>query len=107
MKRYISAFVGVSAIALDGSAFSQTETSSDALELDEIIIEGTKRNLSVQEAEVAVEVYTPERLDAESLFDIGYVIRRTPNISSGGSASDIVIRGVSRSGVGGAGQGVT
>lgn len=112
MRKRVLAHIGASGVVWMTAAHAQAPeeaSSRDGVEIvvDEIIVTGAKRGLTVQEAEVSVEIFDAERLDAENLFDIGDVIRRTPNISSGGSASDIVIRGVSRSGVGGAGQGVT
>lgn len=86
--------------SMDGDA-------GDEFATEEIVIIGTKRGLTAQEAEVAVEVFDAERLESENLFNIGDVIRRTPNISSSGASSDIVIRGIGRNGAGGAGQGVT
>ena len=107
---------GLQAIARgDGAFLIAEQTARPAapapqpadLRIEELVIVGTKRGLTVQETEVSLEVFQAERLDAENLFNIGDVIRRAPNISSAGASSDIVIRGVSRTGVGGAGQGVT
>ncbi|MEM9704747.1 MAG: TonB-dependent receptor [Pseudomonadota bacterium] len=74
---------------------------------DEIIVTGTKQNLTVQEVDVSVEVFDQERLDREALFELRDVLQRTPNIVSSGVNSDFTIRGIGRRGVGGAGGGVT
>ncbi|MEM0953248.1 MAG: TonB-dependent receptor [Pseudomonadota bacterium] len=81
---------------------SRTEAiaSPDRL-IEETIVYGTKAGLTVQEAEVSVEIFTSERIDQENLFDLDDLLLRTPNVQS------TSIRGISRFGIGGAGQGVT
>ncbi len=83
---------------------AKAQTGNDETEV--IIITGTKRGLTVQEAEVSVEVFDSARLDRESLFDLDDVLLRTPNVSTNGSTAAFSIRGISRTGAGG-GQGVT
>ncbi|MEM8826401.1 MAG: TonB-dependent receptor [Pseudomonadota bacterium] len=83
---------------------------ADALEFadaDVIVVTGTKQGLTLQESDVSVELFTPERLDREVLFDLDDVLQRVPNVTSIGLASDINIRGIGRNGLGSAGQGVT
>ncbi|MEM6415429.1 MAG: TonB-dependent receptor [Pseudomonadota bacterium] len=84
-------------------AFAQ---DPDLIDDDRIIVTGTKQGLTLQEAEVSVEVFDQARLDDENLFNLDDVLQRVPNVSSQ-SGSQITIRGISRSGTGGAGQGVT
>ncbi|MEM9495152.1 MAG: TonB-dependent receptor [Pseudomonadota bacterium] len=91
------------AAALIASATAQEPAP---LVSDEIIVTGTKQNLTLQEAEVSVEVFNEERLERENLFDIDDVLLRTPNISTNGSTAAFSVRGIARNGVGG-GQGVT
>ena len=91
-------------------AWAQTAADGDNQDavLDEIIVEGTKLAESVQDLEASVEVFTAERLERERIIDVGDILLKTPNVSSrGGAGGSFTIRGVSRGGVGSAGQGVT
>ena len=71
------------------------------------MVKGTKQGLSVQEIDTSVEVFDIERLDAERIVDLTDVLARIPNVSSRGGGSGFAIRGIARTGAGGAGQGVT
>ncbi|MEM1142825.1 MAG: TonB-dependent receptor [Pseudomonadota bacterium] len=73
--------------------------------IEEVIVSGTKQDLTLQEIDVSVEVFSQERMNKEALFDLSDVLRRIPNVVSEGSNAQISIRGISRSGLGG--QGVT
>lgn len=78
----------------------------DRLDEDEIIVTGTKQNLTIQDTTVSAEVFTADRIEEEALFDLEDVIQRTPNVSSvNGLVSNITIRGISRNGTNSAGQG--
>lgn len=83
---------------------SIAQDTIDPIDTDVIIVSGTKQELTLQEAEVSVEVFEASRLDQENLFELDDVLARIPNVN-GRSASNITIRGISRSGTGG--QGVT
>ncbi|MEM6898541.1 MAG: TonB-dependent receptor [Pseudomonadota bacterium] len=75
---------------------------------DVIIVEGTKLSQSLQDLDVSAEVFTAERLARERIVDVGEIFLKTPNVNSrGGAGGSFTIRGISRGGVGGAGQGVT
>lgn len=86
-----------------------TSAADDGLADDQptIVVTGTKQNLSIQEIEVSAEVFTEERIDREALFSLDDILARTPNVSGGTVTSNLAIRGISRNGVGTAGQGVT
>lgn len=75
------------------------------LSADQIIVTGTKQGRTVQEVEVSVDIFDEDRFDEENLFDLDDVLARVPNVTGEGAA--ISIRGISRFGVGNAGQGVT
>lgn len=91
------------AVAQDES----TQAPNERNRVDEIVVTGTKQDLTVQEVDSSVEIFDADRLDREALFDLRDVLQRTPNVVSNGINSDISIRGVGRRGVGGAGGGVT
>ena len=74
--------------------------------IERIFIRGTKQELTLQEVDASVELFTAERIDAERLVDIDDALLRIPNVSSTGGV-DITIRGIGRAGSTGSGQGVT
>lgn len=80
----------------------------DSAVMEEILVFGTKNNLSQQKTSTSVEIFTPERIENEVLFTVDDVLLRTPNVSVnliGGT--NYSIRGVNTRGVGGAGTGST
>ena len=85
---------------------SPRAAAQEFLSSDEIIVFGAKEELTVQQLTASADVFTVERIEKESLFDLGDLLARTPNVT--GSASTLVIRGVNRSGFIGTGSlGVT
>ncbi|MEM9667307.1 MAG: TonB-dependent receptor [Pseudomonadota bacterium] len=84
---------------------SGDEETEESRTLDQIVISGTKLGLSVQDADVSVEVFDAARIESESLFELDDLLLRSPNVSLGGTTSSVTIRGINRGGVGG--QGVT
>ncbi len=74
---------------------------------EEVVVQGTKQNLTQQEIDVSVEMFDQARLDAERLVDLNDVLLRIPNVSSRGDGGTFAIRGIQRNGPGNAGQGVT
>ncbi|MEM7431016.1 MAG: TonB-dependent receptor [Pseudomonadota bacterium] len=71
---------------------------------DEIVIYGTKSDLSLQDTVESVELLTAERLARDSIFNLSEAIARTPNSFLIGDNINLVsIRGVSRNGTNGAG----
>ncbi|MEM7005537.1 MAG: TonB-dependent receptor [Pseudomonadota bacterium] len=72
---------------------------------DAIIVLGTKLGLTVQETTTSAEIFDSERLDQESLFNLGDLVVRTPNVTgTEDNLNNISIRGINRNGTGGAGQ---
>ncbi|MEM8767446.1 MAG: TonB-dependent receptor [Pseudomonadota bacterium] len=76
---------------------------------EEIIVLGTKRNLSLQDTQTSVSVVTMADIEEQALFTVEDILLRTPNVSTNGDGSlnGLSIRGISISGVGGAGRGQT
>lgn len=74
--------------------------------LEELTVYGTKQNLSVQDTQTSVALYTAESFDRQVAFDLDDLVNRTPNVSSSGRPFDLTIRGVGRRGATGQG-GVT
>ncbi|MEM1112742.1 MAG: TonB-dependent receptor [Pseudomonadota bacterium] len=107
MRRASLAFavISVGGGLISSPGLAQFVDSSDRAnqdnQIEEVIVFGTKRGLTLQEAEVSVEVFTSQRIDDESLFRLDELLQRTPNVQ------ERSIRGISRFGIGGAGQGVT
>ncbi|MEM1289700.1 MAG: TonB-dependent receptor [Pseudomonadota bacterium] len=74
---------------------------------DSIVVTGTKLKRSLQETPQSVVVFTDVQIEEQALFTIEDLLFRTPNVTGGNNADDIAIRGISRSGIGQSGQGVT
>ena len=73
---------------------------------DVIVVTGTKQNRSVQETTSSVEIFDTKRLEDEALFTLNEALSRSPNTSVvGNNVNGINIRGISRNGTNGAGQG--
>ncbi|MEM6274116.1 MAG: TonB-dependent receptor [Myxococcota bacterium] len=86
----------------------EREDSKSGSEVEEtIIVQGTKQNLSVQEASASVQVLKGETLDQNAIYQLNDAFFRTPNVTTSGSANFLTIRGIGRFGIGIAGQGVT
>ncbi|MEM0984908.1 MAG: TonB-dependent receptor [Pseudomonadota bacterium] len=111
MKRLIlaasvGALTAAGALAQDTQAQEMQEpeaTTDEAKTLDQIVVQGTKLGLSVQEADVSVEVFDQVRLERENLFDLDDVLLRSPNVSINGNTNSLTIRGINRFGSGGTG----
>ncbi|MEM9055222.1 MAG: TonB-dependent receptor plug domain-containing protein, partial [Pseudomonadota bacterium] len=97
-------------VAVAGQAFAQeTAPSEDAERVeDKIIVLGTKIEQSLQDLEVSAEIFNEERLNREQITELSELLLKVPNVTTvGGADANFSIRGIGRSGVGGAGQGVT
>jgi outer membrane receptor protein involved in Fe transport len=88
------------------NAIAEDKISSNK-ETEKIFIIGSKQELTLQEVDASVELFTEDRLNAESIVDLTDVLLRIPNVASNGASSDITIRGIGRTGATGSGQGVT
>lgn len=98
----IATSVSINAIAQEEKPDNTNEES-----IEKIIIHGSKRELTLQEVDSSVELFTNARLTAENIVDFDDLLIRIPNVSSNGRDSNITIRGIGRNGATGSGQGVT
>lgn len=93
------------------SSLAMTATAEEKLpksdEVERIFIVGTKQELTLQEVDASVELFTAERLSAERIVDLNDALIRVPNLASSGSSNSIAIRGIGRNGASGEGRGVT
>lgn len=83
------------------------EKAPESDEVERIFIIGTKQNLTLQEVDASVELFSAERLSAERIVDLNDALIRVPNLSSSGASGSIAIRGIGRNGASNQGQGVT
>lgn len=83
------------------------EQDPEPLVADAIIVTGTKQNLTLQETQTSVELYTQERIEESVFNNINDILIRTPNVTTVNSTSGFSIRGVAQTGVGFAGTGLT
>jgi outer membrane receptor protein involved in Fe transport len=88
------------------NAFSAEEVTEEK-QIERIFIIGSKQELTLQEVDASVELFTEERLNAERIIDLKDALIRVPNLTSIGASNNITIRGIGRTGATSAGQGVT
>ena len=100
------AFV-ISAPGADAKSSTQASQRDESQALETIVVVGTKQGLTLQESDVSVEMFSEVRMERESIFTLDDLVLRTSNVTLGGNGDTITIRGIGRSGVGDAGQGVT
>ncbi|MEM9620675.1 MAG: TonB-dependent receptor [Pseudomonadota bacterium] len=110
---------GLELLVINNAAFAlrladngqlQAEPASQAepvVEIEELIIYGTKENKPLQETQTSVALYTAERIEQDALFTLDDIILRTPNVSVINAQTSFSIRGIGQSGVGFAGTGLT
>ncbi|MEM7409107.1 MAG: TonB-dependent receptor [Myxococcota bacterium] len=70
----------------------------DPFDGGEIIVAGTKDRSTLHEEAVSVEVFSEQRIDGESIFELDELLLRTPNVTLSGPTSNVTIRGISRNG---------
>ncbi|MEM7294688.1 MAG: TonB-dependent receptor, partial [Pseudomonadota bacterium] len=77
--------------------------------IEEIIVTGTKKNLSLQNTQVSVALVTEDDIIERSLFNVEDIILRTANVSTdaSGALNNLSIRGITLVGVGFTGTGST
>ena len=87
-------------------AHSQTAQEGSTADVEEVLVYGTKQGLTLQQVTDSVELMSAERLADEVTFNVADAISRAVNTSvQGQSLGSIEVRGISRQGTGGAGQG--
>ncbi|MEL7045545.1 MAG: TonB-dependent receptor, partial [Pseudomonadota bacterium] len=105
---------GLELVTVNGSNFALRPGDADRPEaisvasIEEVIVFGTKRNLSLQDTQVSVALVTKEDIEEQVLFNVEDVLLRTANVSTaGGDLNNLSIRGVTLGGVGFTGTGAT
>ncbi|MEM1262847.1 MAG: TonB-dependent receptor [Pseudomonadota bacterium] len=101
-------YVIVEAPTTESNADTQPKVAPPK-KIDQIVVRGTKRNLSLQKTQASVAVITDRDIEAQALFTVEDILLRTANVSTGGDGTlnTLSIRGISIGGVGGAGRGQT
>lgn len=74
---------------------------------DTLVVTGTKQNLTLQETQTSVALFSAQRIEEEVLFTLDDILLRTANVSTVNAQTRFSIRGVDQSGVGNAGTGQT
>lgn len=89
------------------AAVAQDEPNNESL--DEIVVTGTKRNLTLQDTQTSVAIVTSKQIEEQALFNVEDIIIRTANVSTDGSGAlnNLSIRGVTLVGIGFTGTGAT
>ncbi|MEM8767260.1 MAG: TonB-dependent receptor, partial [Pseudomonadota bacterium] len=108
---------GLAVFEIDSRTFALRYTASNpppsgavsapALEIEEMVVYGTKQNLSLQDTQTSVELFTTEQIDEMVLFSLDDILLRTANVSMQNVQTGFSIRGISIGGTGGAGSGRT
>ncbi|MEM8497170.1 MAG: TonB-dependent receptor [Pseudomonadota bacterium] len=86
---------------------SPINRTDEPAKIEEIIIAGTKRNLSIQDTQASVAVITDAVIDQQAIFELTDVFLRTANVTNSGGTAGFSIRGINSSGVGAGGTGRT
>ena len=87
------------AIAVAGSAYMEVATA----QLEEIVVTARKREESIQDVPISVQVFDGQFISEQGLFDIASLAPYTPNFTylTGAGASDVyIMRGVGTHGSG-------
>jgi outer membrane receptor protein involved in Fe transport len=99
----------ISATLIAPLIYSQTNskaTADEILNLEETIVIGSRLDLTLQEVTDSVELMNDDRFKNEVVFNIADAVSRAANTSiTGSNLNSISIRGISKSGTNGAGQG--
>ncbi|MEM1262257.1 MAG: TonB-dependent receptor [Pseudomonadota bacterium] len=107
MKSILTGAVAAALACVPQIAASQDNPTDSSL--DEIVVTGTKRNLSLQDTQTSVALVTSEQIEEQALFNVEDIIIRTANVSTDGSGAlnNLSIRGVTLVGIGFTGSGAT
>ena len=88
---------------------SGNTTSIEPAVIEEVLVYGTKRGLSIQGTQASVALFTEDMIEEQVIIDVEDILLRTPNVSTegNGALTALSIRGVGLVGVGNAGTGIT
>ncbi|MEM7098369.1 MAG: TonB-dependent receptor [Pseudomonadota bacterium] len=102
---------GLEVVIINGSDFAlrasdvgpAVEVSSNPPAIEELVVLGTKRGLSLQDTQTSVALVTADDIDEQVLLNIQDILIRTPNVGLGrnNTLNDLVIRGVTLEGFSG------
>ena len=92
-------FSGDSTVVLQAAA-----VPAQPLQLGEITVKGELQERTLQDTQTSVSVVSGEELDRSTDKDLFDTVDRLPNVSAQGGGFGFVIRGITDSGPGGAGQ---
>ena len=94
---FLTLFVDSSLLAQE---IAIVDASADR-DIEEIVVTGTKRNLSIQDTQTSVTVLTGRQIEEQGIVSLEDILLRTPNVAGGGSNSlnTASIRGVVLQGV--------
>lgn len=78
------------------SASIMAATQAQAFELEEIVVTAQKREQSLQDVPMSIDVVSGDFLEEQNLTDLGNLSQTTPNvtIAEAGSSQNIYIRGI-------------
>ncbi|MEM9530591.1 MAG: TonB-dependent receptor [Pseudomonadota bacterium] len=110
MNRYLLT-VPALALFLPLAGHTQATGAEDIVEeeIEEIVVTGTKRNLSLQDTQTSVALITGDQIEEQALFNVEDIILRTANVATdaSGALNNLSIRGITLIGVGFTGTGAT
>ncbi len=99
----------IGALITANAAVAQSAAQDSDVLIDEVIVTGTKRNLTLQDTQTSVALITERDIERQALFDVEDILLRTANVSTdaSGALNNLSIRGITLTGVGFAGTGAT
>ena len=103
MNRTLLCTSAVSA-ALFHAGLAGAQAVDPATQVDEVVVTGEKFERTLQETTTSVAVTTARRIEQESIVSLQDIYNRTANVSETYGSAGFTIRGVSVSGVSGAGD---
>ncbi|MEM1412953.1 MAG: TonB-dependent receptor, partial [Pseudomonadota bacterium] len=116
LQRMVSG-TGLELVSVNGNSYAlraqasapMTEQGDAVLVIEEVIVTGTKRNLTIQDTQTSAAVFTMDDIEDQVLFTVDDILLRTANVSTDGSGdlNGLSIRGITLIGVGNAGTGQT
>ncbi len=103
--------IAVTAMAAAITAATSYADDSNSIDtgIEELIVTGTKQNLSLQDTQASVSVLNAEDIKNMVVLDVEDIILRTANVSTAGNGglNQISVRGITNDGVGFTGAGQT
>ncbi|MEM6900589.1 MAG: secretin and TonB N-terminal domain-containing protein, partial [Pseudomonadota bacterium] len=102
----VATFVSDTTVRIE--PITQPSDGSEAILLDQILVQGELQTRTLQDTQTSVVVITGEELEMRSDSDLFSVLERTPGVTTGANGINTVIRGVQEQGAGtGGGRTIT